>query len=155
MDPGNKDSKTAVEFSCKLTKKREIGLRLKELVKIVENILKGTINNDIIIYIYLSYFNNDVMWILWPKINAGEMAACSSFAVVFFSSFLVFLPFAAPLSASPGLLSDSYSQIAQKFGVPFPVPVIPSLSLNVSVQCNYSLHNLFSNPTLLEYCKYD
>ena len=83
------------------------------------------------------------------------MAACSSFAVVFFSSFLVFLPFAAPLSASPGLLSDSYSQIAQKFGVPFPVPVIPSLSLNVSVQCNYSLHNLFSNPTLLEYCKYD
>ena len=29
--------------------KREIGLRLKELVKIVENILKGTVNNDIII----------------------------------------------------------------------------------------------------------
>ena len=55
MDPGNKDSKTAVEFICKLTKKREIGLRLKELVKIVENILKGTINNDIIIYINLSY----------------------------------------------------------------------------------------------------
>ena len=55
MDPGNNDSKTAVEFSCKLTKKREIGLRLKELVKIVENILKGTINNEIIIYIYLSF----------------------------------------------------------------------------------------------------
>ena len=155
MDPGNKDSKTAVEFSCKLTKKREIGLRLKELVKIVENILKGTIDQQWHHYIYLPVLLNDVMWILWPKINAGEMAACSSFAVVFFSSFLVFLPFAAPLSASPGLLSDSYSQIAQKFGVPFPVPVIPSLSLNVSVQCNYSLHNLFSNPTLLEYCKYD
>ena len=83
------------------------------------------------------------------------MAADSSFAVVFFSSFLVFLLFATPSTASPGLLSDSYSQIAQKFGVPFPVSVIPSLSLNVSVQCNYSLHNLFSNPKLLEYCKYD
>ena len=55
MDPGNKDSKRAVEFICKLTKKRETGLRLKELVKIVENILKGTVNNDIIIYIDLSY----------------------------------------------------------------------------------------------------
>ena len=56
MDPGNKDSKTAVAFICKLTKKRETDLRLKELVKIVENILKGTVNlnNDIIIYIYLS-----------------------------------------------------------------------------------------------------
>ena len=37
MDPGNKDSKTAVEFSCKLTKKREIGLRLKELVKMLDD----------------------------------------------------------------------------------------------------------------------
>ena len=83
------------------------------------------------------------------------MAAGSSFAVIFFSSVLVFLPFATPLTASPGLLSDSYSQIAQKFGVPFPLPQLPSLSLNVSVQCNYSLHNLFSNPKLLEYCKYD
>ena len=59
MDPGNKDSKTAVAFICKLTKKRETDLRLKELVKIVENILKRTVNNDIIIYIYLSV--NDVM----------------------------------------------------------------------------------------------
>ena len=48
MDLGNKDSKTAVEFIFKLTKKR-----LKELVKIVENILQGTVNNEIIIYIYL------------------------------------------------------------------------------------------------------
>ena len=58
MDPGNKDSKTAVEFSCKLTKKTEIGLRLKELVKIVENILKGTVNDH---YIYLLVLLNDVM----------------------------------------------------------------------------------------------
>ena len=36
------------------------------------------------------------------------MAAGSSFALVFFSSFLVFLPFATPSTASPGLLSDSY-----------------------------------------------
>ena len=54
MDPGNGGSKTAV-IICKITKKRETDLRLKELVKVVENILKGTVNNDIIIYIYLSY----------------------------------------------------------------------------------------------------
>ena len=57
MDPGNGRSKTAVKFICKITKKREADFRLKELVKVVENILKGTtVNNDIIIYIYLSYF---------------------------------------------------------------------------------------------------
>ena len=57
MDPGNGGSKTAVKFICKITKKRETDLRLKELVKVVENILKGTaVNNDIIIYLYLSYF---------------------------------------------------------------------------------------------------
>ena len=57
MDPGNGRSKTAVKFICKIRKKREADLRLKELVKAVENILKGTaVNNDIIIYLYLSYF---------------------------------------------------------------------------------------------------
>ena len=56
MDPGNGRSKTAVNFICKIRKKREADLRLKELVKAVENILKGTaVNNDIIIYLYLSY----------------------------------------------------------------------------------------------------
>ena len=57
MDPGNGRSKTAVKFICKITKKREADLRLKELVKVVENILKGTaVNSDMIIYLYLSYF---------------------------------------------------------------------------------------------------
>ena len=49
MDPGNGRSKTAVKFICKITKNREADLRLKELVKVVENILKGTaVNNDMI-----------------------------------------------------------------------------------------------------------
>ena len=57
MDPGNGRSKTGVKFICEITKKREADLRLKELGKVVENILKGTaVNNDIIIYLYLSYF---------------------------------------------------------------------------------------------------
>ena len=83
------------------------------------------------------------------------MAKGSSFVVVFFSSFLLFFLFAAPSTASPGLLSDSYSQIAQKFGVPFPLPQPPSLSRGVSEQCIHSLYNLFRNPKLLAYCKYE
>ena len=83
------------------------------------------------------------------------MAKGSSFAVVFFSSFLVFFLFAAPSVASPGLLSDSYSQIAQKFGVPFPLPQLQNFSRGVSEQCIHSLYNLFRNPTLLAYCKYE
>ena len=66
MDPGNKDSKTAVEFICKLTKKRETDLRLKELVKIVENILKGTVNNDIIV----------VLGVRLPKMSRATAHHC-------------------------------------------------------------------------------
>ena len=83
------------------------------------------------------------------------MAKGSSFVVVFFSSFLVFFLFAVPSIAPPALLSDSYSQIAQKFGVPFPLPQLPSLSRGVSEQCIHSLYNLFRNPKLLAYCKYE
>ena len=83
------------------------------------------------------------------------MAKGSSFVVVFFSSFLVFFLFAATSIAPPALLSDSYSQIAQKFGVPFPLPKLPSLSRGLSEQCIHSLFNLFRNPKLLAYCKYE
>ena len=83
------------------------------------------------------------------------MAKGSSFVVVFFPSFLVFFLFAAPSIAPPALLSDSYSQIAQKFGVPFPLPQLPSLSRGVSEHCIHSLYNLFRNPKLLAYCKYE
>ena len=56
MDPGNGRSKTAVNFICKIRKKREADLRLKELVKAVENILKGTAG-------LLTAVNNDILYI--------------------------------------------------------------------------------------------
>ena len=52
MDPGNGRSKTAVKFICKITKKREADLRLKELVKVVENILKGILSTMTSLYIF-------------------------------------------------------------------------------------------------------
>ena len=52
MDPGNGRSKTAVKFICKIRKKREADLRLKELVKAVENILKGMLSTMTSLYIF-------------------------------------------------------------------------------------------------------
>jgi hypothetical protein len=70
-----------------------------------------------------------------------------------FAVFLVFCSIPTSSTASPGLLSKNYAQIAQHFGIPF--PKLPNISFaNVGKQCRETVEKL-STSKLAYPCEYE
>jgi len=81
------------------------------------------------------------------------MATCREEILALLAVFLVFCPIPTSLTASPGLFSKNYAQIAQQFGFAF--PKLPNISFaNVDKQCKETVEKL-STSKLAYPCEYE